>query len=330
MTPAGRKPETVDHIRRLDISSDLDQVADLIEMCFPISYDPDGQTYIREMRKAARELRLFGWLSNLAEMGSTKSAGFVWEDSGEIIGNLSLIPFQNDGRRIHLIANVAVHPGHRRKGIARALTRHALAYLRRRGDPAAWLQVREDNAAAITLYHSAGFKEQAVRTTWRIRPMDFQKRDAAQHCGLRLKHRDQQAWRQHQAWLAEAYPYKLRWNLPVDFNRLGPGLIQNLTNFLDGMRFRHWAFVEDQTLQGVITWQKTRAFANNLWLAFSPEIEVELLPDVLASVFKRLARRHPISIDYPKGRSCETFKSLGFESFRTLIWMRCSLNKSEA
>ena len=179
MTPPVQKPINIDRIRSLDISSDLDQVADLIEMCFPISHDPDGQTYIREMRKAAREMRLFGWLSTLAEMGSTKSAGFVWEDSGEIIGNLSLIPFQNDGRRIHLIANVAVHPDHRRKGIARALTQHALAYLRRRGDPAAWLQVREDNPAAITLYRSVGFKEQAIRTTWRIRPMDFHKKNAA-------------------------------------------------------------------------------------------------------------------------------------------------------
>jgi ribosomal protein S18 acetylase RimI-like enzyme len=330
MTPAGRKPENLDRIRNLNISSDLDQVADLIEMCFPISHDPDGQTYIREMRKAAREMRLFGWLSNLAEIGSSKSAGFVWEDSGEIIGNLSLIPFQHDGRRIHLIANVAVHPDHRQRGIARALTRHALAYLRRRGDPAAWLQVREDNDPAIRLYRSLGFSDQAVRTTWRIRPMDLERDPIKFSADLRVRMRSQQDWRQHQAWLAEAYPFKLRWNLPVDFNRFGPGLIQNLTNFLDGIRFRHWAFVEDHALQGVITWQKTRAFANNLWLAFSPETEAELLPDALASVFKRLARRHPLSIDYPKGRSDEALQSLGFEAFRTLIWMRCSFHEAKA
>ena len=256
-----------DHIRRLDLSKDLDQVADLIERCFPISRDPDGQTYIQEMRKAARDMRMLGWLTNLAEMGSTKTAGFVWTDSGEILGNLSLIPFQKEGRRIHLIANVAVHPDHRRQGIARALTQRALAYLQRRGDRTAWLQVRMDNDAAIDI----------------------------------------------------------RWNLPVEFNRFTPGFFQRLVNFLDGMQFKHRAFYLQEELQGVITWQKTNSYANNLWLAFPVDKEAELLPAALARVLKHLNREQPLSIDYPQGRFHQHFDELGFENFRTLIWMRCRL-----
>jgi len=325
MISTGMLPENTDKIRRLDLASDLDQVADLIEMCFPISRDPDGQTYIREMRKAARDMRLLGWLSNLSELGSTKSAGFVWQDAGKLLGNLSLIPFQKDGRRIHLIANVAVHPDYRRLGIAKALTQRALSYLRKRGDQEAWLQVRVDNPGAIALYQSAGFKKKAVRTTWRIRPMDLARDPEKFTKYLRERKRSQQDWRQHQAWLAEAYPFELRWNLPVDFNRFSPGLMQCIINFLDGVRLKHWAIVDQDELQGVITWQKTTAFANNLWLAFPLESEGIVLQRALAAVLKRLGRRQPLSIDYPQGRSREVFSQLGFESFRTLIWMRCTL-----
>jgi ribosomal protein S18 acetylase RimI-like enzyme len=320
-----RKFENSGHIRKLDLSSDLDQVADLIEACFPISHDPDGQTYIREMRKTARDMRMLGWLSNLAELGSTKSAGFVWVEADKILGNLSLIPFQKDGRRFHLIANVAVTANQRRKGIARALTEHALAYLRRRGDEATWLQVRVDNPAAIALYRSAGFKNEAVRTTWRIRPQDFIRNAGQAGNALTVKQCNQQRWQSHQAWLADAYPSEIRWNLPVDFNRFAPGLVQHLTNFMDGMRFRHWAFYQNQELRGVITWQKTRAYADTLWLAFSPEFENEILPRALAYVLKRLKPKHPLSIDYPYGRFSQTFEDLGFTIFRTLIWMKCEL-----
>lgn len=325
MISIGKIPQNTDKIRRLNLSSDLDQVADLIESCFPISRDPDGQTYIREMRKAARDMRLLGWLSHLSELSDSRSAGFVWGDAGIILGNLSLIPFQKDGRRIHLIANVAVHPDHRRRGIARALTQHALAFLRRSGDPESWLQVRMDNPSAINLYRSVGFTKQAARTTWRIRPADLTRAAISHNLSLAVRMRRREDWGQHQSWLAEAYPFALRWHLPVDFSRFAPGFLQSLMNWLDGIRFRHWPFYHQDDLQGVVTWQKTHAFADNLWLAFPPEREAQCLPEALAAIMKGLRRRRPLSIDYPHGRAGTVFQDLGFEPFHTLIWMRCPL-----
>ena len=73
------------HIRKLDLSRDLDNVADLIEGCFPIHLDHDGQTYIKEMRKAARDMQLRGWLSKLVSMGSINASGFVCEKDEKII-----------------------------------------------------------------------------------------------------------------------------------------------------------------------------------------------------------------------------------------------------
>ncbi len=318
-------PNLFSHIRKLDISRDLDHVADLVELCFPIQSDPDGQTFIHEMRKTARDVRLLGWLNDLAENGSRNPAGFVWEEDGKILGNLSLIPFQEEGRRIHLIANVAVHPDHRRRGIARVLTQHALNMLRRMGEKRAWLQVREDNPAAIELYESVGFTKQAFRTTWRIRPTDLKLNPLLNAPNVMVRQVNKGDWEKHRIWLLDAYPQLIRWNLPLDFSRCAPGMIQKIVNFLDGISLRQWAFEADGACQGVITWQKTDAFAHNLWLAFPKDGEEQVLPGALAAVLQRSPRIHPLSIDYPKGRFEAQFIALGFEHFRTLIWMCCPL-----
>ena len=314
-----------DHIRKLDLSRDLDQVADLIEICFPIHKDQDGQTYVREMRKAARDMRMMGWLNNLAEMGSQRASGFVWEQDGQIVGNLSLVPYQKDHSRIHLIANVAVHPDYRRQGIGRALTVHALTFLRRRGEKQTWLQVRDDNPGAIDLYHSVGFTDRFTRTTWRIRPSEFRAMPALRSPNLSIRRRRLADWKYQQHWLDTAYPHDIRWNLPVDFSRFTPGLLQGLENFLDGVNLRHWTVLDSGNCLGAVTWQKTKSFANNLWLAFPEATGNKILPDALNLVLRRLSRTHPLSIDYPKGWASQELTTMGFENFRTLIWMVRSL-----
>jgi hypothetical protein len=153
--------------------------------------------------------------------------------------------------------------------------------------------------------------------------VDFHFTELGRSQELMVKRRTRKDWPQHLAWLAEAYPFDLRWNLPVDFSRFSPGLFQGLMNVLDGMYFQHRAFYARHALQGVITWQKTTAFAHNLWLAFPPEHEREFLPEALGRRLRGLARKHPLSIDYPAGRFSQGFQTLGFTPFRTLIWMRC-------
>jgi ribosomal-protein-alanine N-acetyltransferase len=57
------------------------------------------------------------------------------------------------------ILNLAVHPSHRRRGIARRLLSEGLAQARTLGAELAWLEVRPSNAPARALYESFGFKE---------------------------------------------------------------------------------------------------------------------------------------------------------------------------
>ncbi len=61
------------------------------------------------------------------------------------------------------ILNLAVHPRHRRQGVAQALLAQALTQGRAAGATMAWLEVRPSNSPALALYDSFGFKEVGSR-----------------------------------------------------------------------------------------------------------------------------------------------------------------------
>jgi len=61
------------------------------------------------------------------------------------------------------ILNLAVHPDHRRRGIARRLLTEALSRGRSLGAQEAWLEVRPSNSPARALYESFGFEEVGKR-----------------------------------------------------------------------------------------------------------------------------------------------------------------------
>jgi N-acetylglutamate synthase len=55
------------------------------------------------------------------------------------------------------ITDVRVAPEHRRRGLASEVLEALLQWAVERGAATAYLQVREDNAAALALYRGAGF-----------------------------------------------------------------------------------------------------------------------------------------------------------------------------
>jgi ribosomal-protein-alanine N-acetyltransferase len=61
------------------------------------------------------------------------------------------------------ILNLAVHPEHRRQGIARRLLAEGLAQARELGATLAWLEVRPSNLPGRALYAAFGFKEAGRR-----------------------------------------------------------------------------------------------------------------------------------------------------------------------
>jgi [ribosomal protein S18]-alanine N-acetyltransferase len=78
----------------------------------------------------------------------------VMREGGEIVGYLCVWEIADE---IH-ITNVAVHPKHRRHGIARALLGGVLTEARARDLRLIVLEVRPSNHEAIGLYESFGFR----------------------------------------------------------------------------------------------------------------------------------------------------------------------------
>jgi ribosomal-protein-alanine N-acetyltransferase len=78
----------------------------------------------------------------------------VMRDGGSIVGYLC---FWDIADEIH-VTNVAVHPTHRRQGIARALMSGLLAEACARELRLVVLEVRPSNTEAIGLYESFGFR----------------------------------------------------------------------------------------------------------------------------------------------------------------------------
>ncbi len=66
------------------------------------------------------------------------------------------------GDELHVLS-VATLPGFRRRGLARALLEHALAFARERKVRIVLLEVRRSNRSAIRLYRAFGFSATRVR-----------------------------------------------------------------------------------------------------------------------------------------------------------------------
>ncbi len=312
------------NLRPLDIRKDLLRVADLIELCFAGTMDEDGREYLRQMRQAARDAHFLGWAPEAAERVAMPLSGFVWEEGGQLIGNLSLIPMSRQGRRVYLIANVAVHPDYRRRGIARALTQTALEYLEKKQVGSAWLQVREDNPAAHHLYLSLGFIERARRAAWEATPRP--RRLASQlPGGLQITSRQPGDWPYQKVWLVDNYPPEVDWNLNFRVSDFKPGFWVDLLHFLDGNAPRHWAIRRSGRLAALLTWQSTRTFADNLWLAAPYSLDSDTIFRLLSHALYDLPDKRAVSVNYPSGISEDAFIAAGFTNRQTLIWMEARL-----
>jgi len=304
-------------IRPINPRRDLKSVADLIELCFSDTLDSDGKRYLRRMRHTAKNQENRWFDTSVFQVNHT-AEGFVWEEDGKIVGNISLIPFLNLGNFIYLIANVAVHPDYRCRGIARALTTAALDWTQKRRSRSVWLQVRDNNPPALRLYESVGFVERACRTTWTLLPGNLKGKPVS---GVRITSQKSAYWKCQREWLQLNYPDDLFWYWPISPNAFRPGIWGMMARFITETRLRHWGVECQGQLLGVLSWRATHLFADQLWLAAPPENEDIVLQTLLPYIRWRERARRPLSIDYPVGRAANTLQESGFHPDHTLIWM---------
>ena len=309
-------------MRPLNVLKDLSAVADLIELCFSHTMDNDGQRYLSDMRRASRDSGFLRWADHVSDTTSLPLTGYVWEENKKIIGNASLIPFRDHGKRIHLIANVATHPDHRRRGIARLLTQRAMQHAREKNSTALWLHVRDDNPGAIKLYADLGFKEVARRTAWIAPPASSNPQKDPE---MQIVSRSPRFWTNQREWLGRLYPDSLSWYHSWNFNSLQPGFWNWLYLLFTDFNVRQWAAVREDKLLATLSWMPHGARTESLYAAIPPTDETantQALTALLRHARRELSNHSNVSLDYPAGEKTEAIEAAGFTPRRTLIWMR--------
>ena len=310
-------------IRKLDIRFDQPAVADLIEQAFGEYIDPDGKGYLQRIRQAARDRKSIQWLQGANEMLSYPLFGFVCENKqGNIIGNLSLIPFERRGKWIYLIANVAVSEQWRHQGIAKKLTNTAINHLSQQGVQSAWLQVREDNDPAVNLYKSFGFQEFARRTTW-LKTRGIGTGIDSSSKDVIVEKRKAKHWLQHAQLLHRIYPQDVAWNLNLHIQDFAPGLLPVVKSSIFFSDLEHYVAKRDKQVIGFASWQARKLYADSVWLALYAEDEERALVPLLGLLEKNLRNKQkPITINYPAHRNVHAFSACGYTPMNTLIWMK--------
>ncbi|TLN01737.1 GNAT family N-acetyltransferase, partial [bacterium] len=306
---------TSTHLRPVDMRKDLPGIADLIEICFASTMDADGREYVRQIRRMALEMRGLGISLGSVRRFSVPIQGYVWLENNRIVGNLTLIPYFKGGKVVYMIANVAVHPEFRRRGIARQMTQQGMNHARDHGAAATWLQVREDNHEASQLYLSLGFIERARRTTWTFDP-------SAQPAApmlpqVTIRRRTANDWHFQRRWLLEIYPPEISWNLPFNVDRLRPGFWREFLRWMNGERQEAWsAWLADRYL-GAAVWEPGNVITDVIWLATNPLEEDLAAQALLAYSHRVLSPRRPVTINFPAGFAAKGIQSAGFRAHNT-------------
>lgn len=302
-------------LRPFDPQRDFGAVADLVELCFHDTLDAEGREYVERMRAAARGALWEGWLGR-ALFPTPTISGFVWQEGERLVGNVSLLPFYVQQQRYYLIANVAVHPDYRRRGIARRLTERAILYAYERKAPAVWLHVREGNQPAIRLYQDLGFLERGRRTTWLDRLPSESGHLSSEE---RVTPLSAECWPLFRKWLLETYPPHFVWHLPLHLDWLRPGWLGGFQRMLLNLEVREWAFWVGGQLRCAVAWQAGEKRYNYLWLAADPECTPRQVHALLTQV--RNAAKGPLLLEFPAHRYEPALLRAGFIPQQTLIWM---------
>lgn len=309
----------IPQLRPLNIMRDLPGVADLVEKCFADTMDTEGRNYIQQMRRAGQDNAFLRWAGRTVESVSMPLSGYIWEENGELVGNVSLIPYHHSRKKFYLIANVAVQPEFRNKGIGRALTAAAMQHAKQRHADETWLHVREDNSGAIGLYRSLGFVEYARRTAWQSQQ---ERNSSTGNPGVIITKRTTRDWLPQETWLRRIYPDMLSWYQPLPWISLRPGMGPALYRFLSDYYVGHWVARTDNLPAAVVSWQAMAGQNYRLWAAVPPAGSEEPLTALLLHARHQPFLREKINLDFPAGQYTASIEAAGFHLHRTLLWMK--------
>ncbi len=312
-------------IRPVDPARDLPEVVDLIALGFEEELGPQGHKMLREMRRAARptpHLQILYATSNTLP-------GYVWEENGRVVANLSLRRAAASQRGGWIIGNVVVHPDFRGKGIGRALMERAMESARLRDGHWIGLEVRATNEIARTLYRHLDFYD-VGKTAHMLHPAgaawpDFPDPDLREW--RKVTPEDKYRW----ARLATAiYGSLQRKILEITPSRYEfGGLKRTLTFWLRGIREHAWTQPADRAQRAVRARTERRHGFHHWELLLHPDQPTESAHTAVALAKSTLSTK----AHWPVVTTVETnapvvqvLEAAGFQRHRTLVQMYCELN----
>ncbi|MBN2048250.1 MAG: GNAT family N-acetyltransferase [Anaerolineaceae bacterium] len=301
---------------------DFQSIVNLIELCFGAQMDPDGRSYLNYVRRVADGQRMPRWTRGCNEQLLTPLYGYVWEEDDRVVGNISFSGFEQNHQWYYLIANVAVHPDYRNRGIARKLTRQAVMHTQAHQVDHVWLQVKLENAVARNLYRSEGFVDQTTRTTWRSSEWYHAPvlRDPKPYLIQPRRRRD---WDQQKLWLERIYPDQVNWYFGVPFDQFSPSFLRELNHYLFyDDTLHHFSAYRADELRGVITHQPATRSVHNLWLGTAEQEDEEAVVYRLLNFCQHMyGKQAALRVNYPYDRAVPAFEEASFQVQNHLVWM---------
>ncbi len=133
-------------------------------------------------RRIVREGQPFDGLAIKRILGEARLSVLPRSDSGTAASNhaqvcavgkkvVAVLQWRQVGREVEIF-DVAVDSGHRRQGIATVLLESVLNLAKDRGAKAFFLEVRESNASALSLYRKLGFSVAGRRPNYYRNPTE--------------------------------------------------------------------------------------------------------------------------------------------------------------
>ncbi|MBN1122962.1 MAG: GNAT family N-acetyltransferase [Anaerolineae bacterium] len=317
-------------LQATQLSRDLGQIAELIELCFSAQMDAGGRSAVREMKMLSSLGPLLWPLTLFNGTAFGLGLGYVWREGGRVIGNVSLYrggrhPWLGPG---FLIANVAVLPEYRRRGIARAMMIETLRLAQQKQGRWVSLQVEADNAGAIALYRELGFEQLETISQWTtgyFRPTVLP--TPHDEWPVRIRRRGEVDAEMDLIY-NRARVGAIAWTRPI-----AQGAVQEMaSNVLLGTNKEHWGVFDPDDggrLLGVLWIDVINWVSVRLTLFFDPALEDPNGRRALLSRTLRLAhlqgRRIQIETAAHDDPVDEVLISNGFRKVRTLVLMRKQL-----
>ncbi len=312
---------------------DLYQVAELIELCFASRLDANGRAAVGEMKTIGQLGPLLWILAPFDLLGLGFGHGYVWRVGRRVVGNASLYPggLHPWLGRGWLVANVAVHPDYRRRGIARQLMQATLNLAKRLGGGWVALQVEADNVPAFMLYQGLGFQAFETLTQWENERVTIQPSvgRTATESTIRKRCRADAA-AEVELIYRRARQGAMAWTQPLEHGEVRGSL---LGGWFSGPWLERWVLFDPLRpgwLGGAI-WIETAGWGRSRLSLFldpavnNPATRQALLRHVLSSpdLEGRHLRIETVADDKPVE---ELLEALHFQRARSLVQMRITLN----